>query len=721
MSDIPGSDAPAGRAAGAAQSPFALRPARPSFFRATSIDQSPSDLSTTIAQGVPTLFQSPAVQVANVRLLRPELGDLIATVRLPDRGIPRDQVTVPIAPVADVSDLLLFEQAADPAHTSYLPRYRLKVVNQQYQMVFAQGAQGWSLAVHFEKYPAEEIAELARSAAEVTHDVAVILTYRVITGDSLGSQKELVFQEVTAEEGGLLAVLRGNSLPERDLLYQVMTRPEYRTTLTVRRALRVAVPAPDTGVVSKPLRPILKLGPNGLPQLADGVLILFFDQLMLFREVTRVLDNPVDPNPWMFPPDLYAYIFRNITPSTGTSFAPIRRQVSWNGNFYSYYQDPAEPYLFAYLPDSFKISRRPRSPYYPIMSVRFSTTDGTMMNIRATLEYAAIPVVDPRRIQAAVLELQRYITDPLPAGVSGPQLEPLLADTVRFLLALPGANPGSGPYQEHTGAIVDLRSGIHDSLTFSLEEFQALFDAMFSPTSILFSGQVEVKLGENQKEAIPFIARMDNLAGEVFEYREVPDPSSGGVAATFRNAIESPVIMNSLNAKLQSGATMVSAHIQESNFAFPLQIQPGEEQTFIVVPETPISGQLQAAFDLSGLTVAPNPQSTWDAILDPTVGAEYLRTIQVQTTKEKFDPPQNQPDAQIVAIVVEFRGGDTVELNADTLVRNAGVRSPISDYILRRVDQGQYQYRVTIVRKSGNQKDANWQTASAGILFPDVN
>lgn len=50
---------------------------------------------------------------------------------------------------------------------------------------------------------------------------------------------------------------------------------------------------------------------------------------------------------------------------------------------------------------------------------------------------------------------------------------------------------------------------------------------------------------------------MDNLAGELFEYREAADPNSGGSAATFRNAIESPLVINSLTAEIRSGETRV--------------------------------------------------------------------------------------------------------------------------------------------------------------------
>jgi hypothetical protein len=53
-------------------------------------------------------------------------------------AIPRDQITVPICSVEDVTDTVLFEGAADPTKKFYLPRYRIAEQNvsgqQQYQI-----------------------------------------------------------------------------------------------------------------------------------------------------------------------------------------------------------------------------------------------------------------------------------------------------------------------------------------------------------------------------------------------------------------------------------------------------------------------------------------------------------------------------------------------------------------------------------------------------------
>lgn len=440
-----------------------------------------------------------------------------------------------------------------------------------------------------------------------------------------------------------------------------------------------------------------------------------------FLEVTRVLDQNADPYPFVFSPTLHGYIFRDIT-APGAGFSLIRRPVLWHENFQNYYQDQAQSYLFYYLPDSFKIARRRESPHYPAMSVRFSTTDGAIENTKVNLEYIALPFVNPARLRAAAEDLKNHIAGPFPPGVNGPVFAPLLADAPRFRLALPGANASSGVFQDRTNASVDLQGGIRDILTLSLGDFQAIFDAIFGRSAVLFQGEVVIKLTEGPNEVVPFIARMDDLVGDLFDAQETPDETSGGLKVTLRNAIESPLMMHRLEATLQRGEIRVAGEIR--GFTTPVTLHPGEEVTFTIHPSAPIlgSGPLRAVLDLSGVEVLPNPDTVWKAILDPNVPAEYSRSIQVRTFREMFDPPQDQPpENQIMAILVEFERGTTVELNAGKLDAQAVLNLPMSDIILRRLNQGEYRYRVMTIRRGGQSRDEMWKADSIGILFPKVN
>jgi hypothetical protein len=442
-----------------------------------------------------------------------------------------------------------------------------------------------------------------------------------------------------------------------------------------------------------------------------------------FQAVIRTLDNVVDPHPFVFSPTLHGYIFRDVTPTPSQGFDLIRRPVNWQGNFYNYYQNQAQSHLFYYLPDSFKLARRQETPHYPVMSVRFTTTDGTIENMQVAFEYVAVPFVDPHRLKAATEALKHHVTEPLPPGVQGPVLAPLLTNTSRFRVALPRADASSGPFQDRANASVDLQSGIRDTLTLSMGDFQAIFDAMFGGSAVLFRG--EVKLDEALNEVIPFTARMNDLVGEILDFREITDAASGGVAVTARNVIESPIRINHLSAMLHRGEAMFPGEIR--GLSTPVTLGPGEEITLTVAPSAPMveAGSLHATFDLNGVEVLPDPEKVWNAILDPNLPAEYLRSITVKTFKDMFNASPDRPGDQIMAILVEFERGDTVELNADKLESKATLRLPVSDIILRRVDQeadqGTYRYRVTVIRKEGRSRDETWKTDRIGILFPEVN
>jgi hypothetical protein len=690
---------------------------------------------------VPLRKQSPAVRIEDVRLTNPVLADLISKVRVPITGMSRDKVSVPISPLADVSDQILYEDPADASKKFYLARYRLVVQNQQYQISMKQSGQEWTLTLHLERYPAPEIEAAARGAEEIDHAISVILTHNLMVGGSSAGEKELVFQEVVAEGSGVKAVLHVGTLPERDRLYQAMTDPAYGARLVVRRAVRVAIPVTASlppPVTRVPLdRPaMMRLAveqPPGrvfhpipfprppLPPVPPGP----GSTLPLFREVTRTLDNAVDPVPFVFPPSLNGYIFGGITPGSGQSFRLIRRTIESN----SYYQDPAQPYLFYYLPDSFKIARIPQSPHLPFMMVRFVAPEGdpSPERLQATLNYASIPFVDPDRLEADSDKLkQRYLTGSLPAGVDGPVFEPLLVDAkgIRFLLSLPRTDPSSGPYQERKGASVDLRSGIHDILTLAIKDFQTIFEAMFSPVALLFDGRIEMDIGDGPdkpSEAVPFVARMNDLVGDLFDYKEISDEASGGVRVTFKNAIESPLQIKSLRAELQRGEKKVPARIEGVSFDPPIQLRPNEELQFVVAPTALIEGSdpLHALFDLDGVAVLPDKEAIWNVILDPST-SDYLRIIHVQTFKEIFDPPQDKPQAQILEIDVELKRGSeqivTAKLTAGELKADLKLPVPISDYILEREDQGQYSYRVTVIRRE-QAKEGHWKAASRDTLW----
>jgi hypothetical protein len=438
--------------------------------------------------------------------------------------------------------------------------------------------------------------------------------------------------------------------------------------------------------------------------------------------VDRVIDTNIAPNPFVFPPALHGYIFGTISGMPGGQFDLIHHQVSWKGRMHSYYQNPIRKYQFYFLPDAFKVARRPKAPYEPIISVRFAATEASLEKVQVAMDYIALPFVDADRLEAAAGTLKTTVTGPVPPDVNAVSYEPLLnpAEKTHLRVAVPRGDASSA-FDERKDALVDLRSGIHDSISLLMPQFQAVYEAMFGSANILLSGTVEMDLGGAQ-ESIPFAARMNDLAGQVFDYSETWSKEEG-LKATFKNAIESPVQINSLSAILARNLERFPATIQGLDFTQPIRVDPKAEISFKVVPTSPIAGEgaLTAKYDLSGVEVLPDKEAIWNLVLDPSTPGVFIRPIKVKTHKQRFDPPPQQPDNQIMSLVIDFEDGNSVELNADNLEEDVGLRMPVGDFILRKTDARQYRYKVRVIRLSGTTGDQNWKTDDTGILFPTVS
>jgi hypothetical protein len=247
---------------------------------------------------------------------------------------------------------------------------------------------------------------------------------------------------------------------------------------------------------------------------SDAVLTTPPAPVPLFRQATRVLDATADPAEFTFPLALYPYIYGNLSAPPGAVRSLRAHVVTRNGIPHSYYQDPDDTWEFSYLADSFKLARRQGPTYEPMMTLHFAVPPDAPDPFAATrvkLEYVAVPVVDQNRLADATAELKQFVSAPLPAGIDGPRFTPLIgvdADKVRLHLTMPGA-VGSG---ERPQLQVNLRSGISDTLEMGLAEFQPVFDALLGAGVTLFTGQVDVNLGDGTGNSIPFAARIGDAA-----------------------------------------------------------------------------------------------------------------------------------------------------------------------------------------------------------------
>jgi hypothetical protein len=414
----------------------------------------------------------------------------------------------------------------------------------------------------------------------------------------------------------------------------------------------------------------------------------------LFRVIPQVFNDQNERNPFVFPEKFYAYIFNGIAGTTGQIFKPDLRQV----NGHSYYQDPVERQIFYYLPDRFKLVRRPESPHYPMIALKVNSPDGSDTNMQVTIDYWAAPFIDQNRLNAAAIDLANFIPKPWPASITGVVFQALVAEHPRLYLSLP--NPGgSQSTRECPDVIVELRSGFQDSRTLPLTAFQAVYDALFSDVTQLFQGQVKVEFPGGPTEVIPFNANINDLLGKQFDVMKSVDPNSGIVNVTLKNAIESPLRINALSAKLQYGNISVGGGIGALSMPLPADINPGESLTLSVIPS--VAGQTNptdVVFDYSGVTVLNAKEAVLATVMNVQSFATYKRQVSVTAIPRLFEPPIDNPSDPITMVLVDFlASGETLSLTATEPMQMATLRLPVKNFILNQIDTGAYQYQVTFV------------------------
>jgi hypothetical protein len=443
----------------------------------------------------------------------PAFNQNIANLRPQTGGVPRNQIRVPICASSNVTDEVLFEDPTQPAKKYYLPRYAVAGDGRRYEVAFREeagkGDSRWSFAVSLTKSAAPAIASAANSAQELPHRVAVFLRCNQMVGNQAGAREELSFQQVTtARDGGLQATLYCASIEQRDVLYRALTDPALGATLVVRRTTAVAIPAPRMIPLAMGAAAAMMKGrPQQPPSPQSAV--------PLFSQVVRAIDQVVDPNPFVFPPDIFKDI-KGVAPASPGRTELTKLEIpSADGQTHTYYQDPTSSYIFYYFPDSFKIARRPDGNHEPLASVRFGQA-ASADDLKGTFSFVAAPYADSARLADAADKLRSSITGSLPKGIDGPQLEPLLTapENARFSMAYPGSDTSQGPFETRTKAAVDMRSGIQDSLTLTLGQLQSVYDALFDASSLILTGKVNVTLGKDSVE-IPFSGRAYDLAGDL--------------------------------------------------------------------------------------------------------------------------------------------------------------------------------------------------------------
>jgi hypothetical protein len=698
----------------------------------------------------------PTARLDEARVVNPDLFDKTRKIRVrpglirpgvvdADRGHSRAELGLPVAGAEPINPDLAF-QSADGRQQMYLPRYGLarRAVSgaEQYEIRLAQGEGGqWSLRVGLLRLRPTGIA--AAVTEEIDHDLLVQLRYQVMKSDGGTITKTLDFTEIGASaEGGVVAGLALATLAERDQVLAAITTAGSACGLIVTRSIRVAVPVAG--------------------------------QADRYFAVTRGLPQAVDPDPLFLNPTLHPYILGGLgLPVAGSGPGLVARQVQFEGAFHDYWEDAVDPTCIYYLPDAFRLARRESpAPYVPMMMVRIDPGATPEAEPLATMELAATPWANPKRLEAARRDFAKKLpvqpgdapTPTVPelggdlggavGGLLGEflkknkaapgtplgdmltgalglkvddarlariRMEPLPVENVALWLALPGA--AGGGLAERPAAQIDLRTAIVLSETMPLSAFQQVYDALMGGAVALMRGELRVEPGGGAIKRIPVELRFDRMNGALFETTVTAGAQPGHFTIKLVNAVECPVTIEGIEGSLLVGGHELPT-TESASRALPVTLAPGEDYTVFLVPKRQLASlpggpKIEPMLDFSRVKLELAGEALWLAILDADTTAEARRRVRVKLFPGMFDAPDGKPENRAFAVILQFENGPSVELTPEEpegeVILPGG---SVTDLILRRGGTGGYRYKAMIIRRSTRISDPEWREDTTDILVP---
>jgi hypothetical protein len=654
-------------------------------------------------------------------------------------GDVRGQVKVPISPVAEPIDTVLFEDAADPAKKFYLPRYRVRLSGGRYEIGVASiDDGGWRLSAGLERFPAPELGAGAQGASPLPHEIGIFFRYGA--GAAHAVEKRVDFNERIDDGKGVTVSVR-LTLEERDNLLRALQTDEAAPKLVVRRAIQVAVKVVDQAapepfvLVRSRAKPLAKRAAASTLPLTAMRDVRFATVMQLgkpaasdrppppvdrYRTVQRALDDLADPELFVLDPLLHPYFYRDLSVGQGSAAAFRRIQVAHppeadGATVHAYLQDQSEPWVFYYLPDSFRLSRDGLAPFLPEMMMQIISSDGLLENAFVKIEYRVKSSTDAGRLTAAAAVLKKEIGAP---HHTEPELRPLQA-AATLKMWLPVA--GRAELRDMNDVAIDLANGFLHSLTLPLDDFRQIYSAALSQgVNSLFSGTVLVDTGLQTPEMIPLEIRFAHTAGQILSFVEQPSAVDGTIAVRLENSIESPVRLLSLPVRVRRGNQEAEATIEGLTFDPPIEVASGAKLSFTVRPHTalPGDGLIDAIFDTTDVEILPDGEKILPLITDGSVPAQYERQVEVITLPELLGDVADP--TSIILIIVELKGGGSLKLTRAAAEGSAAVQLPLMDLLLGRDTLGKYRFRQQVIRLNKQRTDTDWREADFSRLVVPV-
>jgi hypothetical protein len=692
-----------------------------------------------VASGVGVETPLEGLKVAAVRL-RPELLFAQAVLQ-PDQPRTRDQLEVPVSRVAPPTDSVLFESAADPGVLFYLPRYRLRSDGRGELIRMDERDGAWVLTLELEAFAAPELGDVG-AAGPLPHTLTVLL--QCTPGDG---QFERTLAVEPTPEGHWRATLPLPSRGERDVVFRALSDGALRTRLVIRRALSVGVPGAPPPAEPEPELPAAGRVVRDHRRRAvvrdhrTGVRMAMAPRLASLRrfEATAMLSEAAVAHPaapqvvyrvtaatldhderqsFVFPRDLYPDLYAGIGAGGARDFQLV--YVPFGDRQHRYLRDPADPRVFHHLPDAFTLGRQTTAPHAPTMVLRFLPGAEGLDDLRAQIDVFAMPTVEPARLADAAARLPGLLgDDPLEAG-EVPQFKLLALPREKLVLrlGLPGA--AAGPYAVREGARIELDTVVSDQVELALPAFRAAWEALFSATPVLFQGSVEATFADGV-EQIPFVARMDRLAGPVIDVTGAVG-ADGQASATVVNSSESPVVLSGPQPLIIGEAGAIAADVTEPDPAQPIELAPGASVVLRFAPREPVPTGARVSLRFAATEVKLDRDALYDAVLeDETSVVSLERPITVRGGH--LFAAATAAGTPLVAALVEFEHGTTAELTPAAMDGEGVVSLPLRDFVLGAMSStdladAAYRYRLRLVHATGQERSPDWIEDTTEILYP---
>jgi hypothetical protein len=283
-------------------------------------------------------------------------------------------------------------------------------------------------------------------------------------------------------------------------------------------------------------------------------------------------------------------------------------------------------------------------------------------------------------------------------------------------LSYPGSDSSKGPFAPRPQALVDLRSGITDVIeNLTIDQFKALYDALFSTGQVMFTGNVTLELG-NDGESIPFKLRFFDTAEPLASWTETTDGNT--LIVTLKNEVESPLRLHRVDAIAIEAANLTVKPLTPADGPLPMELAPAASTRFSL---TPASGIDINGLDLSEVETVPDPKTIYNLILDPTTRPSFMRPINVKTFAPTFAPKADAPGRQVLEVIVDFDDGNAVALTPTALEQTVPVTTPVASFVLENPPRLEYRYKLTVVRADGSvTTDPEWATGTSPFLRPTI-